>query len=79
MAGCLDGAPRSNPLDPFGEGFENVGAIEGSITGFYAPFDGLEGVEVRVEPGPVTVMTRNGGAFRVGDLPAGSYVLTARR
>jgi len=79
LGGCLDGASRTNPLDPRGEDFEGVGAVSGRVTGFYPPFAGLDGVEVRIEPGPVTATTRDGGAFGVDQLPEGEYILTASR
>ena len=77
--GCFDGASRTNPLDPRGADFEGVGAVSGRVTGFYPPFPGLDGVEVRIEPGPVTTLTRNGGEFGVDRLPEGEYILTASR
>ncbi len=79
VGGCFDGASRTNPLDPRGEEFEGVGAVSGRVTGFYPPFPGLDGVEVRLEPGPVTAMTRDGGAFGLDRLPEGEYILTASR
>jgi hypothetical protein len=40
--GCLDGAPRHNPLDPFSEEYEEVGVVEGRVTSYYAPFGGID-------------------------------------
>lgn len=75
--GCLGEAPRGNPLDPMSEGFQPVGNVVGRVTGFYAPFPGLAGAEVRLTPGPYVAQTDADGQFVIEAVPEGIYEVAA--
>lgn len=81
LAGCLGEAPRDNPLDPFSESPVTVGEVTGRVTGIYPPFDGLDGVRVRVMPrgsGTERVATTGAdGAFTLDDVPSGPVLVMA--
>lgn len=77
VGGCFEGAPHSNPLDPRSEEFENAGAITGTVTTFYTPFDGLSSVEVRLSPGGLVTNTDTNGRFDFVGIEPGSYTLSA--
>ena len=79
--GCLDDAPRDNPLDPFSDGFRDEGRIAGRVEGLYPPFDGIDDVRVQLVPletGLPELATRTvAGAFALGDVPSGRYAVVA--
>ena len=78
-AGCLDHAPRDHPLDPLGEAFENTGTISGKITGLYAPFEGISGIDITLSPGGIFTRTSADGTFTFSGVEEGSYILEASR
>lgn len=77
--GCFDGAPHSNPLDPRSDSFKNAGSINGFVTGFYPPFEGLGSVEVRLSPGGLLTNTDAAGQFDFFDVEPGRYIVSAER
>lgn len=77
ITGCLDDAGHGNPLDPMSDGFEEVGTLTGQVTSFYAPFRSLDGVEVRLTPGPFVALTDAQGQFTFRRIPVGTYVVQA--
>lgn len=74
-AGCMQDAPRDNPLDPLSDDFEDVGGLQGQVTTYYVPFDGIAEAEVRLTPGPFVAMTAADGRYVFGAVPSGSYHL----
>lgn len=76
-AGCLDEAPRGNPLDPLANNFADEGGVAGRVTGFYEPLEPIAGAEVRLTPGPYLAETDAAGRFAVRGLPSGTYLLAA--
>lgn len=79
LAGCFDGAPRNNPLDPRGENFDDAGGLTVQVTTFYAPQEGLGGVTVETDPGNFSGQTDNTGAVFIPDLASGTYTIKAAR
>ena len=79
LAGCFEGAPHSNPLDPRGGEFENAVLVTGITTGFYAPFLPLRDVEVRLMPGAYQAVSDADGRFSINGVPAGTYRYTAQK
>ena len=79
LGGCFEGAPHSNPLDPRSDNFENAGSITGTVTGFYPPFSGLGGVEIRLSPSDRIAISDATGRFDFVNIPPGTYALTAER
>ena len=82
LAGCLDGAPRDNPLDPLSESYRDAGTAAGRVTGIYPPFEGRAGVRVHLLPldaagAERVVRTGADGAFRADGLPGGRYEVRA--
>jgi hypothetical protein len=81
LAGCLGEAERGNPLDPLSDNFHNAGAVAGTVTTFYAPFDGLPGARVRLTPldeGAERLVSVDGsGRFTLSDVPSGMYAIVA--
>lgn len=81
LAGCLGEAPHENPLDPLSDAFRDAGAVEGTVTGIYPPFEGRPDVRVVLVPlaGGAEVATRTGsdGGFRVEAVPSGRYAVIA--
>ena len=81
--GCLDDAPRDNPLDPLSGEFRDEGGVAGRVTGIYPPFEGRADVPVRFIPvGPAgrpELATRTDGAghFALHEVPAGPYAIVA--
>lgn len=74
---CLQDADRDNPLDPGSKGFTNSGVLTGQTLTFYSPFQGLAGVEVRLEPGPLVARSSGNGEFRFDNVPSGEYMISA--
>ncbi|NNF58118.1 MAG: carboxypeptidase regulatory-like domain-containing protein [Rhodothermaceae bacterium] len=85
LAGCLGEAERGNPLDPLSDNFQNVGAVFGTVTTFYAPFDGLPGAQVQLMPlnegldgeAELRAPVDGSGSFSLTDVPAGTYAVAA--
>ncbi len=77
--GCFEGAPHSNPLDPRSDNFENAGAITGTVTEFYPPFDGLDRTEIRLSPGDRVTNSDASGRFDFVGIEPGRYVVSAER
>jgi hypothetical protein len=81
LGGCLGDPERGNPLDPLSDNFSDAGAVAGTVTTFYAPFDGLAGASVRLAPldgGTERVaQTDAAGRFTLPAVPSGTYVVTA--
>ena len=75
--GCLEDAGHGNPLDPMSENFEEVGTLNGHVTSFYAPYQNLDGVEVRLTPGPFVALTNAQGRFAFRRIPVDTYVVQA--
>ncbi len=77
LAGCIGDAERGNPLDPLSDNFENSGAVAGTVTTFFAPFEGIEGVRVSLtslETGEERAgVTGVVGRFSITGVPAGTY------
>ena len=77
LTGCLGDAERGNPLDPLSDNFSDVGAVAGTVTSFFPPFEGLGGVRVRLTPlaGGVeqVAITDGSGRFSITDTPTGTY------
>ena len=71
--------PHDNPLDPLSPFFRNEGQLSGRVTTFYAPFRPLASVRIEVEPGLWGAVTDLQGQFVVPSLPAGDYLVRARR
>ncbi|ARA91745.1 hypothetical protein AWN76_000235 [Rhodothermaceae bacterium RA] len=78
-AGCLQEAPRGNPLDPLSPDFEDVGGLEGRVTTVYPPFGGLAGAEVRLTPGPFLAVTASDGRYAFPGVPSGAYQMRVTR
>jgi len=77
LAGCFGDPERGNPLDPLSDNFSDAGAVAGTVTSFFAPFEGLRGVRVRLTPlaGGVehVAITDGSGRFSITDTPTGTY------
>lgn len=79
LAGCFDGAPRNNPLDPRGENFDDAGGLTVQVTTFYAPQQGLSDVAIQTDPGNFAGQTDASGTVFIPDLASGTYTITASR
>ena len=81
LAGCLDDAPHSNPLDPLSDAPVTAGEVSGRVTGISPPFDGRGGVRVRVMPqggGTERVTTTaTDGTFTLDGIPGGRILVVA--
>jgi hypothetical protein len=83
--GCLDNAPRDNPLDPLSGAYRDEGAVAGRVTRFYSPYPGLAGARVRLVPAPesplpeLVATTDAEGRFLLSGVRAGSYAVLAER
>ncbi|MBT8401973.1 MAG: carboxypeptidase-like regulatory domain-containing protein [Rhodothermia bacterium] len=75
VTGCLGDAEHSNPLDPLAPEFVDEGFISGRIQN--RSLSGIAGVTVTTMPGAATTVTSSDGEFRIEELPAGTYVVTA--
>jgi len=77
LAGCFGDAERGNPLDPLSGNFDDAGAVAGTVTSFFAPFEGIEGVRVSLSSqigGEERVgVTGASGRFSITHVPAGTY------
>ena len=81
-AGCLQEAPRGNPLDPESDNYRDVGSVAGQVVRFYPPHAPIEGVDVRLtQNGGAALLARTGadGRFRFDDVPAGRYAVAAEK
>ncbi|WP_412062387.1 carboxypeptidase-like regulatory domain-containing protein [Rubrivirga sp. IMCC45206] len=80
-AGCVDGAPHENPLDPLSDRYVAEGTVAGRVTGIYPPFQGRAGARVRVLPvgGGIERVATTGadGGYRLVGLPEGDYTVMA--
>lgn len=80
LVGCVGDAERGNPLDPMSGNFDDAGAVAGTITSFFAPFQGIEGVRVRLMPltgGEERVgVTDPSGRFSLSNIPAGAFQIS---
>ncbi len=77
--GCLGDVPHDNPLDPRSPQFRNEGRLTGRVTTFYPPRQPLPSVRIDVVPGFWGAMTDEQGQFSMPSLPAGDYLVRARR
>lgn len=81
LAGCLGDPERGNPLDPLSDNFSDVGAVAGTVTSFFPPFQGLGGVRVGLTPlaGGVELVaiTDAAGRFSINNASMGSYLVSA--
>ncbi len=77
IAGCVGDAERGNPLDPLSDNFQNSGAVAGTVSSYFPPFGGINGVRVRLAPLGIGVervaITDAAGRFSITNTPAGNY------
>lgn len=75
-SGCIEDPLRSHPLDPLGENFINEGSLSIKATNFYPPRNGLQAIQVRIDPGVIVGQTNNSGDFFSNGLASGNYTVT---
>jgi hypothetical protein len=78
MNGCVDDAPRDNPLDPESGSFIASGPLSGRIV-IAQMNTGLASADVWNATSGVGVQTDSAGYFSFGTLPAGTYRLIAAK
>ena len=80
LAGCFGDPERGNPLDPLSDNFSDAGAVAGTVTSFFPPFQGLGSVRVGLTPlaGGVELIaiTDAAGRFSI-NASTGSYRVSA--
>lgn len=74
---CTSPAEHTNPLDPQSPAFSEHAGITGTVTSYYAPFQPLSNVEIRLTPAPALAFTDAAGKFALENLPSGDYELQA--
>ncbi len=83
VAGCLGDAERGNLLDPLSGNYDEFGAVAGTVSTFYAPFEGISGVRVSLtslsDGGERAGVTGASGRFSITDVPAGPYQISTDR